>query len=73
MLHREGPVPESKEGLEAVYMTRKGQLKRISGEDVVGRAGFVAGLYGVAASSWDAERLRAPLSVVCNTTSQSKL
>jgi len=30
-------------------MTRKGQLKSISGEDVVGQANFVASLFGVVA------------------------
>ena len=30
-------------------MMSKGQLKRISGEDVVGQAKFVASLFGVAA------------------------
>jgi hypothetical protein len=30
-------------------MMKKGQLKRISGEDVVGQAKFVENLFGVAA------------------------
>jgi hypothetical protein len=30
-------------------MMRKGQLKRISGQDVVGQARFVESLFGVAA------------------------
>jgi transposase-like protein len=37
------------EGVEAAHMMRKGQLKRISGEDVVGQAKFVEGLFRVAA------------------------
>jgi IS6 family transposase len=37
------------EGIEAAHMKRKGKLKRISGEDVVGQVKFVASLFGVAA------------------------
>jgi IS6 family transposase len=37
------------EGVEGAYMMRKGQLKRISGKDVVGQAKFVESLFGVAA------------------------
>lgn len=37
------------EGVEASHMMRKGQLKRIGGEDVVGQAKFVVSLFGVAA------------------------
>ncbi len=37
------------EGIEALHMMRKGQLKRISGEDVVGQAKFVESLFAVAA------------------------
>jgi IS6 family transposase len=37
------------EGIEATHMMKKGQLKRISGEDVVGQAKFVENLFGVAA------------------------
>ncbi len=37
------------EGIEAMHMMRKGQLKRIDGNDVVGQAKFVAGLFGLAA------------------------
>ena len=37
------------EGIEAAHMMRKGQLKRISGEDVVGQAKFVGSLFGIAA------------------------
>jgi transposase-like protein len=39
----------SLEGFEEAHMTRKGQLKSISGEDVVGQANFVASLFGVVA------------------------
>jgi len=37
------------DGIEALHMMRKGQLKRTSGEDVVGQARFVESLFGVAA------------------------
>jgi len=37
------------EGVESLHMMRKGQLKRISGEDVVGQARFVESLFGIAA------------------------
>lgn len=37
------------EGVEALHMMRKGQLKRISGQDVMGQAKFVKNLFGVAA------------------------
>jgi len=36
------------EGTEALHMMRKGQLKRIGGEDVVGQVKFVLSLFGVA-------------------------
>lgn len=37
------------QGIESLHMMRKGQLKRISGEDVVGQANFVASLFRIAA------------------------
>lgn len=37
------------EGVEALYMLRKGQVKRLDGRDSVGQAKFVASLFGVAA------------------------
>ena len=37
------------EGVEALHMMRKGQIKRLDGRDAVGQAKFVAGLFGVAA------------------------
>ncbi len=37
------------EGIEAVNMMRKGQVKRLSGIDVVGQAKFVAALFEIAA------------------------
>jgi IS6 family transposase len=36
------------EGIEAVNMMRKGQVKRLSGNDAQGQAKFVASLFGVA-------------------------
>lgn len=35
------------EGIEAVNMIRKGQVKRVNGRDSVGQAKFVAELFGV--------------------------
>lgn len=37
------------EGIEAINMMRKGQVKRLDGRDVVGQAKFIASLFGVAA------------------------
>jgi len=37
------------EGVEALHMTGKGQVKRLDGRDAIGRAKFVASLFGVAA------------------------
>ena len=37
------------EGIEAVNMMRKGQVKRLAGSDAQGQAKFVASLFGVAA------------------------
>ncbi|MFL6335858.1 MAG: DDE-type integrase/transposase/recombinase [Pyrinomonadaceae bacterium] len=37
------------EGLEAVNMIRKGQVKRLAGRDAIGQAKFVASLFGIAA------------------------
>jgi IS6 family transposase len=37
------------EGIEAMNMMRKGQVKRLSGNDAQGQAKFVASLFGVAA------------------------
>lgn len=37
------------EGIEAVHMMRKGQIKKVDGRDTVGRAKFVESLFGVAA------------------------
>ncbi len=37
------------EGIEALHMMGKGQVKRLDGSDAVGQAKFVAGLFGVAA------------------------
>ena len=37
------------EGIGALHMMRKGQIKRLDGRDAVGQTKFVAGLFGVAA------------------------
>jgi transposase-like protein len=37
------------EGIEAVNMMRKGQVKRLAGSDARGQAKFVASLFGIAA------------------------
>ena len=44
--HTAGRTPE---GIEAMNMLRKGQVKRLAGSDVRGQARFVASLFGVAA------------------------
>jgi IS6 family transposase len=37
------------EGIETINMMRKGQVKRLSGNDALGQAKFVASLFGIAA------------------------
>ena len=37
------------EGIEAVNMTRKGQVKRLTGNDLRGQAKFIASLFQIAA------------------------
>ena len=37
------------EGVEALHMMRKGQVKRLDGRDTLGQASFVESLFGVAA------------------------
>ena len=37
------------EGIEALHMIRKGQVKRLGGRDGAGQAKFVANLFGIAA------------------------
>jgi hypothetical protein len=37
------------EGIEAVNMMRKGQVKRLSGSDTIGQAKFVESLFQLAA------------------------
>jgi IS6 family transposase len=37
------------EGIEALHVMRKSQVKRVDGRDSAGQAEFVAGLFGVAA------------------------
>jgi len=37
------------EGVEALHMMRKGQVKRLDGRDAIGEAKFVESLFGVGA------------------------
>ena len=37
------------EGIEAMWMMRKGQVKRLDGKDVVGQVKFVSSLFWIAA------------------------
>lgn len=37
------------EGIEALHMIRKGQVKRLDGRDSMGQAKFVGSLFGIAA------------------------
>lgn len=37
------------EGIEAMHMMRKGQVKRLNGKDTVGQAKFIVNLFGIAA------------------------
>ena len=37
------------EGIEALHILRKGQVKRIDGRDTIGQARFVESLFGIAA------------------------
>jgi transposase-like protein len=37
------------EGIEAVHMMRKGQVKRLDGRDALGQVKFIAGLFGTTA------------------------
>ncbi len=37
------------EGIEALHMLHKGQVKRLSGDDAMGHAKFVATLFEIAA------------------------
>jgi transposase-like protein len=37
------------EGVEAMHMLHKSQVKRLDGRDAMGQTEFVAGLFGVAA------------------------
>jgi transposase, IS6 family len=44
-----GTAERTLEGVEAMHMMRKGQVKRLDGRDSVGQAEFVASLFGVVA------------------------
>lgn len=56
------------EGIEALHMMRKGQVKWLAGRDATGQAKFVAGLFGVAARLKAAVSLFSAQSNCCNTT-----
>ena len=43
------PAERTLEGVEALRMLRKGQVKRLDGRDSVGEAKFIKSLFGVAA------------------------
>ena len=43
------PAERTLEGIEAMNMMRKGQVKRLSGNDAHGQAKFVASLFQIAA------------------------
>ena len=36
------------QGVEVMHMIKKGQVKRLSGDDVVGQAKFIMSLFGIA-------------------------
>jgi transposase-like protein len=36
------------EGIEAMHMMRKGQVKRLNGRDTLGQAKFIVNLFGIA-------------------------
>ncbi len=44
-----GTAERTLQGVEAMHMVRKGQVKRLSGDDVVGQAKFIESLFGIAA------------------------
>ena len=37
------------EGIEAMHMMRKGQVKRLDGRDALGQVKFIESLFGIAA------------------------
>lgn len=63
--HTAGRTPE---GIAAMHMMRKGQVKRLEGGDAAGRLKFVEGLFGVTAWPKGSSSLRASQFIVCNTT-----
>ncbi len=44
-----GTAERTLEGVEAMWMMRKGQVKRLDGRDAAGQAKFVSSLFGIAA------------------------
>ncbi len=59
------------EGVEAVHMMRKGQVKRLDGKDKIGQARFVETLFVVTAWQKVSRSIRVLQSNVCNTTPAS--
>jgi transposase-like protein len=43
------PAERTLEGIEAINMMRKGQVKRLAGSDALGQAKFIASLFQIAA------------------------
>jgi len=43
------PAERTLEGVEAMHMMRKGQVKRLDGRNTVEQAKFVVSLFGIAA------------------------
>ncbi len=56
------------EGIEAMHMMRKGQVKKLGGKDSLGQAKFVESRFGIAAQVWTGSRPSLPQSNICNTT-----
>jgi hypothetical protein len=56
------------QGVEAVNMIRKGQVKRLDRSDTTGQAKFVVNLFQVAASARSTSKTSASLTNICNGT-----
>ncbi len=59
------------EGVEALHMMRKGQIKRLDGRNAVGQAKFVESLFGIAACGKLSESPFLSQTISRNTTSES--
>jgi hypothetical protein len=49
MLQALSPAERTPEGIESLNMMRKGQVKRLAGDDGRGQEKFVTSLFGIAA------------------------